>query len=85
VQFAYKITVHNLTNAPARITVDDQIPMSQNERIQVKLLSATPAISEQDKLNILTWTLNLKPQEKQEITFTYTVEHPRDMNVVGLG
>ncbi len=83
-QIAYKISVSNLTDTQARVTLMDQIPLARTEQISVKLLNASPGISEQDKLNILTWVLALKPGEKQNVSFTFQVEHPRDMEITGL-
>jgi uncharacterized protein (TIGR02231 family) len=83
-QFAYTITVTNLLAAPARVTVLDQLPVARHEAIKVKLLDASPKPTEQSDLNILKWELDLRPQEKRELSFAFTVEHPREMTVVGI-
>lgn len=83
-QFAYKITLNNLLPAPARVTIFDQIPLGRHESIKIKLESVSPEPAERTDLNILEWNLELKPGEKREIGYTFTVEHPRDMDVVGL-
>jgi hypothetical protein len=36
-------------------------------------------------MNILKWELQLAPAQKQEVTFTFQVENPRDMQVTGIG
>jgi uncharacterized protein (TIGR02231 family) len=84
-QFAYTITLTNLLAAPARVAVLDQLPVSRHEAIKVKLQDAAPRPSEHNDLNILTWELELKPQEKRTLFFAFTVEHPRDMAVIGIG
>jgi hypothetical protein len=48
------------------------------------LLEAAPPPTEQSDLNILKWELNLAPQQKQEITFAFQVEQPRDMKITGI-
>jgi uncharacterized protein (TIGR02231 family) len=83
-QFAYTITLTNLLAAPARVTVLDQLPVSRHEAIKVKLQDAAPRPAEHNDLNILTWELELKPQEKRTLFFAFTVEHPRDMTVIGI-
>jgi uncharacterized protein (TIGR02231 family) len=83
-QFAYTITLTNLLAAPARVTVLDQLPVSRHEGIKVKLQDAAPRPSEQSDLNVLTWELTLKPQEKRMLSFGFTIEHPRDMTVIGI-
>ncbi|HEX5692301.1 MAG TPA: DUF4139 domain-containing protein, partial [Roseiflexaceae bacterium] len=84
-QFAYTITLTNLLATPARIAVLDQLPLSRHESIKVKLQDATPRPTEQNELNILRWELELRPQEKRVLSFAFVVEHPRDMQVVGMG
>jgi uncharacterized protein (TIGR02231 family) len=82
--FAYTITLTNLLAIPARVTVLDQLPVSRHESIKVKLQDAAPRPAEQSELNILKWELDLKPQEKRVLTFAFSVEHPREMAVVGI-
>jgi uncharacterized protein (TIGR02231 family) len=82
--YRYKITLTNLLPREVSITATDQLPLSDHEGIKVKLMEATPAATEQTQLNILHWTLTLKPNEKREIMFGYTVESPAEMTVVGL-
>jgi len=38
----------------------------------------------EDRKGIWLWELELDTQQKQEIFYTFTVEHPRDMLVEGL-
>jgi uncharacterized protein (TIGR02231 family) len=83
-QFAYRITLTNLLAGPARVTILDQLPLSRHESIKVKLQDATPRPTEQSDLNILTWELEFKPQEKRTISLTFSVEHPRDLTVIGI-
>jgi uncharacterized protein (TIGR02231 family) len=83
-QFAYTITLTNLLAALAHVTVLDQLPVSRHEAIKVKLQDASPKPAEQSDLNILKWELDLKPQEKRELSFAFSVEQPRDMTVVGI-
>ena len=83
-QFAYTITLTNLLATPARVTVLDQLPVSRHEAIKVKLQDAAPKPAEHSDLNILTWELDLKPQEKRTLFLAFAVEHPRDMTVIGI-
>lgn len=83
-QVAYRITVTNLLPRQARVTVLDQIPVGRHESIKIRLQEVNPRPSEQTDLNQLTWTLDIGPQQKQEISYLFVVEHPRDLNVIGL-
>lgn len=82
--YGYKITLTNLLAVPAKITVFDQLPVSRHEDIKVKLRDASPKPTETTGLNVLRWQLELKPGEKREIAFGFTVEHPRDLRLTGL-
>ncbi|MEW6732209.1 MAG: mucoidy inhibitor MuiA family protein [Acidobacteriota bacterium] len=88
--FSYKITLTNLLTKPAQITIYDQLPVSKHEQIKVRLQDASPKSSEQsglsiNDLSILKWEMELKPAEKHELTFSFLIEHPRDLTVVGIG
>ncbi len=37
-----------------------------------------------DRKGIWLWELELGPKQKQEITYNFIIEHPRDMPVEGL-
>lgn len=84
-EISYKMVATNLLPERTKLTIFDQFPVARNEEIKVKLNDATPKPIEQSGLNILKWELQLEPQEKREITLSFTVEHPRGMTVVGLG
>jgi uncharacterized protein (TIGR02231 family) len=84
IKFAYRTKLQNHYDFPVQIMVKDQMPVSENEDIKIKLLSAEPKVTEQSDMNILTWVLDIKPHEEREIEFNYSVDHPRDMRVTGL-
>jgi uncharacterized protein (TIGR02231 family) len=81
----YKIALTNLLATPAKIAVLDQLPVARAEDIKVKMRDASPKPNDQSDLNVLKWELELKPQEKREVTFSFSVEHPREMTLTGLG
>lgn len=84
VRYAYRITLENLHEAPQQVKVLDQLPITQDEQIKVKLDSADPKPSEQSELNMLEWNLTLDRGAKRALRFDFTVEHPRAMDVMGL-
>ncbi|MGQ0602852.1 MAG: mucoidy inhibitor MuiA family protein [Anaerolineales bacterium] len=83
-RFAYVIKLENLRDRPQLVTVRDQLPVSRDEQIKVKLDAADPRPTEHDDLNLLEWKLTLEPQQKQSVRFEFTVEHPRSLRVTGL-
>ncbi|MDI6849789.1 MAG: mucoidy inhibitor MuiA family protein [Candidatus Saccharicenans sp.] len=80
----FRITIENLRTRPVEVELQDQIPVSQNARIEVKEVKLTPVPSSRDEKGLLTWKLKLNPAQKQEITIEFTVEYPRDSRVIGI-
>ncbi len=84
ITYEYLITIENNKQTAERIIVSDQVPVSRNEKIVVKV--QTPPLKElkPDDEGKLKWTLNLQPGEKRELTIKFTVEYPEDIKVSGL-
>ena len=83
-RFGYKISIKNLRQDAVSIVIHDQIPITRHEQIKVKLEDATPHPTTQSELNLLEWHIKLAPNQQEEIHFTYLVEHPRSLEIVGL-
>ena len=84
VAYGYEIALENLLATPARVTVQDQYPVSRHDQIKVRLDRVVPEPSEQTELHILKWQLDLAPAEKKTIRYEYQVEYPKALQVVGL-
>ncbi|MBX7251997.1 MAG: mucoidy inhibitor MuiA family protein [Candidatus Promineofilum sp.] len=84
VAYGYEIKLENLLPTPARVTVQDQYPVSRHEQIKVRLDRITPEPLEQSDLHILKWQIDLAAAEKKTIRYEYQVEYPRALHVVGL-
>jgi len=84
IRYAYTIEVENLRDAPQTIFVRDQLPVSRDEQIKVRLEAADPKPVEHTELNQLEWKLTLGKSAKQTIRFDFSVEFPRAMEVMGL-
>jgi hypothetical protein len=82
--FQYEIKITNLLPKVAKVTVEDQFPLSKSSKITVKLDSVTPKPKDETDLHILTWEFDLKPQQEQKIALAFTVEHGRNQHVYGL-
>ncbi|HVM60571.1 MAG TPA: mucoidy inhibitor MuiA family protein [Verrucomicrobiae bacterium] len=82
---SYKITVENYKDKPQRVVVLDQIPVSSADDVKVALSDAsTKPATIDNATGKLTWELGLKPREKGEITFEFTVDWPQNREVTGL-
>lgn len=83
-RYGYKIEVQNLLAAAANVELHDHIPVSRHEQIKVKLEQAIPEPAEKSDLNLLEWHLALPASAKATVQYSYLVEHPRSLQVVGL-
>jgi len=84
IKLAYKITVQNLRNTKVDIEIQDQLPISQNTKIEIKDLAITPEPSKKNEKGFLTWTLTLEPQAKKEILIGFTIEYPKGTTIRGI-
>jgi uncharacterized protein (TIGR02231 family) len=84
---SFKTSVRNGHDFPLRIAIEDQLPVSENEEIQVEMLpSTTPptATNLRDKRGVLEWAFETKPGEARDIAFAWRVRWPKDKGVVML-
>lgn len=81
--FGYRITLRNTKNEPITIVMEDQVPISQDSRIEVELEDAKGADFNRET-GKLTWNLTLQPLENKEILLKYNVKYPKGKNIQGL-
>jgi uncharacterized protein (TIGR02231 family) len=82
--FGYEIKLESMLPSKANLTVYDQIPVSRNEDIKVRLESVDPKPTELTELNQLEWKLLLEPKEQRTLRFDFSVESPQNIKVIGL-
>lgn len=81
--FGYKISLRNTKGEAITLTVEDQIPVSQDSRIEVELEDAKGAAF-QAETGKLTWNVTLQPQESKEIIVVYNVKYPKGKQINNL-
>jgi uncharacterized protein (TIGR02231 family) len=82
---AFKTSVRNGHDFPVKVVIVDQLPVSENEDIQVEMLPATTpptASNVRDKRGVLEWSFEAKPGEARDINFAWRVRWPKDKAVV---
>ena len=82
--YAYRISVHNYADAPKKVVIRDHLPVSQHEKVKVKVQNVQPVPAERTKLELITWKFSLPADGEQKIEYRFVVEHPQDMRVIGL-
>lgn len=85
--YTYKITLENYKSKNIKVKIFESMPVSQDDRIKVRVdkVSLEPKAKDwKDRKGVWLWELQLEPKGKQEITYTYIIEQPREMIVEGL-
>ncbi len=93
VSYEFLITLTNTKAAAERVVVSEPVPVSRNEKIEVKLVApdesdvgtpAAPKTVTREEGGKLVWRLDLKPGETREIPLKFRVEYPSSLRVTGL-
>lgn len=82
--YAYRLSIHNYASAARNVVIRDHLPVSQHERVKVKVLSIQPPAKEHNKLELLTWEFIMAADAEQQIEYRFTVEQPQDVQLIGL-
>lgn len=80
---SYLIKAKNLHAKPVKLTIYDQIPISEDSDIKVSEISDKNA--DINKMTgEVTWDVELKPNEEIQLPFSYTLSYPKDKQILGL-
>lgn len=75
--FTFDITVRNNKKETAQLVLKDQYPLSQDKEVEIELLQSDSAKVNKET-GILSWDLDLKPNETKKIKISYRVKYPKD-------
>jgi uncharacterized protein (TIGR02231 family) len=81
--FTFDITVRNNKKESAQLMLKDQYPLSSDKEIEIELLESDDA-KVNSETGILTWDLDLKPNETKKIRISYKVKYPKDKMIENL-
>ncbi len=76
-QRAWEITVDNRKKEPIRIVIDDQLPLSNDEDVVVKAEALGGGKLDKETGRV-EWDITVKPGERDNIRFKYSVQAPRE-------
>jgi len=82
--YEYLTTVTNNKPGPLRLILADQVPVSRNDKITVKIQAPAAREARPDAEGKLEWTLDLAPGETREVPLNFTVEHAVGLAIDGL-
>ncbi|MDR2238786.1 MAG: mucoidy inhibitor MuiA family protein [Chryseobacterium sp.] len=77
---SYQISIRNNTKEPIELEILDQLPLSENSKIQVKALETGDG-SYDEKTGSILWTRTLSSGSSDKISFSYEVKYPKDMQI----
>ncbi len=83
VTYAYRIIIDNLLAAQSSLKLTEQLPVSRDERIKVRLVQTEPKIK-LGEMGVLEWMLTLSAGEQQIINYQFTLEYPLEILISGL-
>ncbi|MCP3136456.1 mucoidy inhibitor MuiA family protein [Pyxidicoccus xibeiensis] len=75
----YEVTleVPNPYSFPMQVRVVDQWPLSQDGKVEVKLVRTAPAARQDEKTGELQWDLVVPPSSKKTVSFEYSLRRPQ--------
>ncbi len=80
---AYEITVRNTKQDSIKIVIEDQIPISNDKDIDVKVIDKSDA-EYNDKTGKLIWKFPIAPAETKKKKFSFSVKYNKNQTVSGL-
>jgi uncharacterized protein (TIGR02231 family) len=81
----FKTTVRSGHDAPIKVVIEDQVPVSEIDDVKVELLPTTTPPSERDVRNrrgVLAWSFDAAPGDAKEIRIAWRVRWPADKTVI---
>ncbi|REG91171.1 DUF4139 domain-containing protein [Flavobacterium aquicola] len=81
--FTFDITIRNNKKEAIEMLLKDQYPLSSNKDIEIELLQSDRA-KVNPETGILTWQLQMKPNETKKIRISYKVRYPKDQIIENL-
>ncbi len=76
----YELIVKNNRKSPINIVVIDQLPISQNEEIEVKMLDISGA-EQNPNTGELKWKMTLQPGESKKIQLSFYIKYPKNQSI----
>lgn len=81
--YTWEISIRNTKTEAVRISIEDQVPVSQNTQIEVTLIDIGGA-NYNKQTGKLIWNLEIKPSETRKVQYKFEVKFPKDKQISGL-
>ena len=76
----YQLIARNNRNTEINLQILDQIPISQTDEIEVKVLETSGAVAN-ETTGKLKWEYKLKPGETKKITLSFEIKYPKNKEI----
>lgn len=85
-RYRVRVTLKSRYPTPVSVRLLDLVPVSREEKIQVKLLDGTTAATREDpeRPGVREWELTLAAREEKAVELRYEVRYPRGFPIQGL-
>lgn len=80
---SYTIKVRNTYNSPVKVTIYDQLPLSQENNINVADAVYKDGVLDKDTGEIK-WNITLGAKEEKSLPLDYTLSYPKNRQIMGL-
>lgn len=77
----FEITIRNNKQVPVLIWLEDQMPVSSNSAIEIKVLDIEKG-DYNENTGLIDWEIKLKPGEAKNVSFSYEVKYPKGKRVI---
>jgi uncharacterized protein (TIGR02231 family) len=86
IRYRVRISAKNRYSAPVALKLLDLVPVSRDEKIEVRLLDGTTPATREDpeRPGVRAWDLALGSREEKVVELRYEVRYPRGFPVAGL-
>jgi uncharacterized protein (TIGR02231 family) len=81
--YAFEIIARNNKSEMIRIIVEDHLPVSKNNLIEVTA-GKTGGARYNQTTGKLVWELTLKPNESKQLLYDFEIKYPKDKSIAGL-
>jgi uncharacterized protein (TIGR02231 family) len=78
--YGYEIAVRNTKNEVVELVIEEQIPISKNNKVTVELLEAEGAQVDKTTGKV-TWKLTLQPKQATKVLLKYSIKYPKSKQI----
>jgi hypothetical protein len=77
-EYTVEIEVANHHRYPIQVEVEDQIPVKQGEKVEVKAFSSAPKMKRDEKEGTVTWKGKVAASSVKKLKFSFQIVRPKD-------